>query len=105
MRRMGNVSSNYSRLLTEYLRELEVRNIYCVHLNREQKELNKVGQISIVEINQAVVLWRPWHELFAEQNHHKVEALTGQQAKGENWRAFWWGLGIIPTSHFFLPYF
>lgn len=56
MRRMGNVSSNYSRLLTEYLRELEVRNIYCVHLNREQKELNEVGQISIVEINQAVVL-------------------------------------------------
>lgn len=54
--RMGNVSSNYCRLLTEYLRELEVRNIYCVHFNREQKELNKVGQISIVEINQAVIL-------------------------------------------------
>ena len=52
--RMGNVWCNYCRPLTEYLRELEVRNIYCVHLNREPKELDKVGQISIVEINQAV---------------------------------------------------
>ena len=56
MLRMGKVWSNYCRPLTEYLRELEVRNIYCAHLNREQKELNKVGQISIVEINQAVAL-------------------------------------------------